>query len=353
MVVGNDARLPLPWLEQPLRLALQQQRAHALLVQAAQGVGALPYMLTLAQAWLCEADGQTRPCGVCGSCRLVQSGTHPDLHVLLPEALRASSGWVGAGEEDNTADSTKSRKKPSRQIRIDEVREAIDWIAQTSSRGRAKVLVLHPAEAMNPQAANALLKTLEEPPGQARLMLGTADAARLLPTLRSRCQRLRLAAPDADAAGAWLGQQGVADAEVLLAGAGGAPLDAQALAALGVDGAGWLALPRAVLEGQAGAFGGWPIPRVVDTLQKICHDAMVQGAGGTPRYFAPQALPAGADLAALANWARSLGRVARHDEHPWNDGLLIEALVCEGRACWQEATTRAAGTRKALATLAR
>jgi DNA polymerase III subunit delta' len=352
VVVGPDARLPLPWLEQPLCLALQQQRSHALLVQAAQGVGALPFMLTLAQAWLCEVAGDARPCGVCGSCRLVRSGTHPDLHVLLPEALRASSGWAGAGEDD-VGDGAKSRKKPSRQIKIDEVRAAIDWIVQTSSRGRAKVLVLHPAEAMNPQAANALLKTLEEPPGQARLLLGTADAAHLLPTLRSRCQRLRLVAPDADAACAWLVQQGVADAAVLLAGAGGAPLDAQALAALGIDGAGWLALPGAVLHGQAEAFSGWPIPRVVDTLQKICHDAMVQGAGGTPRYFTPQSLPAGASLAALGAWARSLGRVARHDEHPWNDGLLIEALVCEGRACWQEATTRAAGTRRALDTLAR
>jgi DNA polymerase-3 subunit delta' len=65
---------------------------------------------------------------------------------------------------------------------------------------------------------------------------------------------------------------------------------------------------------------------------------MVLGAGGTPRYFAPQALPAGASLSGLAAWARSLSRVARHDEHPWNDGLLVEALVCEGRACWQEAT---------------
>jgi DNA polymerase III subunit delta' len=352
MVVGTDGRLPLPWLEEPLRRALRQQRSHALLVQAAEGVGALQFEVTLAQAWLCEAADDARPCGMCGSCRLVQSRTHPDLHVLLPEALRMAIHWGGGGD-DETPDTGKANRRPSRQIRIDEVRAAIDWIVQTSSRGRAKVLVLHPAEAMNPQAANALLKTLEEPPGQARLLLGTTDAARLLPTLRSRCQRMRLGAPGVEAACTWLEQQGLDDAAALLAAAGGAPLDAQALAALGLGGAAWLSLPRAVAQGRAAPFAGWPVPRVVDTLQKICHDAMVQAAGGTPRYFGPDALPAGPDLAALVSWGRSLGRVARHDEHPWNDALLVEALVCEGRACWQEATSRTIDSRRPLDTLAR
>jgi DNA polymerase-3 subunit delta' len=155
------------------------------------------------------------------------------------------------------------------------------------------------------------------------------------------------------AACAWLEQQGLKDSAVLLAAAGGAPLDAQALAALGLDGAAWLSLPHALAQGRAGPFAGWPIPRVVDTLQKICHDAMVQTAGGTPRYFTADAIPAGASLAALTSWARSLGRVARHDEHPWNDALLVEALVCEGRACWQEATSRHVDSRRALATLGR
>ena len=351
MVVGPDGRLPLPWLQAPLRHALQQQRAHALLLQAAPGVGALEFMMSLAQAWLCEAADAAPPCGRCGSCRLLQSGTHPDLHRLLPEAQRAALGWAG-GDED-TGETGKNRKKPSRQIKIDEVRAAIDWVVQSSSRGRAKVLLLHPAEAMNLQAASALLKTLEEPPGQARLLLSTADEERLLPTVRSRCQRIRLAVPAPEQAGAWLVEQGVRDAPVLLAAAGGAPLAARDLAAAGVDADAWLALPRAVARGQAAALSGWPVPRAVDALQKLCHDAMAQAVGGAPRYFAPQSLPAGARLAPLCAWARSLSRVARHDEHPWNDGLLLEALVSEGRACWQEATTRGPRSAKALATLAR
>ncbi len=352
MVVGADGSLPLPWLQVPLRQALQQQRAHALLLQAEQGIGALEFLLTLAQAWLCESTDAAPPCGQCASCRLLQSGSHPDLHLLMPESLRGLYGGA-AQADDETADGAKARKKPSRQIRIDEVRAAIDWVVQSSSRGQAKVVLLHPAEAMNLQAASALLKTLEEPPGQARLLLSTADEARLLPTVRSRCQRIRLAGPPAEQATAWLEEQGVRDAPVLLAAAGGAPLAARELAAAGIDAAAWLDLPRAMARGQAAALAGWPVPRAVDALQKLCHDAQVVSVGGAPRYFAVQALPPGARPGPLIAWAKSLARVARHDEHPWNDGLLVEALVSEGRACWQEATTRGSRRGRALDTLAR
>ncbi len=352
MVVDGEGRLPLPWIGPPLQQALRQQRGHALLLLAPQGVGALEFMLTLAQAWLCESAEAAPPCGRCGSCRLLQSGSHPDLHLLLPEAMRPALGWA-ATTEDEPGEGAKGRRKPSRQIRIEEVRLAIDWVVQSSSRGRAKVLLLHPAEAMNLQSASALLKTLEEPPGRARVLLGAADEARLLPTVRSRCQRIRLAAPPAEVASAWLTEQGVSDAPVLLAAAGGAPLAARELAASGIDAAAWLAVPRAVARGQAAPLAGWPVPRAVDALQKLCHDALVQRAGGMPRYFAAQSLPAGADPGRLCAWAKTLSRAARHAEHPWNDALLIEALVGEGRACWQEATTRGLRGARALDTLAR
>jgi len=350
MVVGEDGRVPLPWLQVPLRDALAQQRSHALLVQAAPGFGALEFIATLAQAWLCEDTAGPRPCGRCGSCHLVRSRTHPDLRVLMPEALRVSLGWGDTGDE---GEGSRTKKKPSRQIRIDEVRSAIDWVVQSSSRGRAKVMLLHPAEAMNLQAASALLKTLEEPPGQARLLLSTRDAALLLPTLRSRCQHIALPKPDREDAILWLGEQGVADAPALLAAAGGAPLAALAMSAAGIDAAAWAALPRAVAHGRAASLAGWPVAQAVEVLHKLCHDAMVRAAGGQPRYFAPASLPDGADLGRLAAWARTLGRAARHDEHPWNEALLVEALVAEGRTCWQEATTRGPSARRPLGTLGR
>jgi DNA polymerase-3 subunit delta' len=326
VVVGEDGVLPLPWLRAPLDDALQRQRAHALLVHGAPGIGALEFALVLAQAWLCEAPGSAgaaRPCGRCPSCRLVQARSHPDLKLRMPEELALAIGWPVSVDE---------KRKPSRQIRIDEVRDATDWIVTTPARGRAKVLVLHPAEAMNFAAASALLKTLEEPPAGARLVLSAAEPASLMPTIRSRCQRLTLVAPSASVALAWLAGQGVADAAVLLAGAGGRVLDALALHREGLTAQVWAGLPASVASGQAGALAGWPVPRTLETLQKLCHDAMVAAVGGVPRFFPAAAVPASASLPALDLWQRSLQRVRRNADHPWSEPLLVDTLVAEGRA---------------------
>lgn len=354
MVAGSDGRLPLPWLEAPLREALQRQHGHALLVQAPEGVGTFEFMRTLAQAWLCEDAGGRRPCGRCAACRLVQGRSHPDLHLLVPEARRAALAAAdAAGDEEPTDAGRSGKRKPSRQIRIDEVRAAVDWIVHSSSRGRAKVVLLYPAEAMNLQAASALLKSLEEPPGRARWLLGTADAGRLLPTVRSRCLRIVLPQPEPSAARDWLAAQGVEGAEVLLAAAGGRPLEARDLAAAGVGADAWCALPGAVARGQAAVLAGWPVARIVDALLKLCHDAQVHAVGGRPRYFPAERLVSGASLERLAAWGRTLQRVARHDEHPWNESLMADALVAEGRGCWHIGTTSSAGAHTRLATLGR
>lgn len=325
MVVGEDGALPLPWLAGPLADTLARQQGHALLLHGAEGVGTLHFGLALAQAWLCEGEGPARPCGRCGSCRLVQSHLHPDLFVLLPEVQRQALGWPLATDRPED-----DKKKPSRQIRIDEVRQAVDWVTKTSSRGRGKVVLLHPAEAINLQSANALLKTLEEPPPGTRIVLGAADPAHLIATVRSRCQRVTLAAPSAAEAADWLRRRELPDAELLLAAAAGRPLEALALAEAGIDGRVWAALPRAVAAGEGAALQGWSVPRALDALQKLCHDAMARAAGGQPRYFPAEQVPAGASMAALAEWSRELARVARHDEHPWNEGLLLAALLAQG-----------------------
>ena len=338
MVVGDDGVLALPWLAAPLAQALETQRGHALLINGGDGDGVLPFALTLAQAWLCEADAAMRnrgpigpfspsspsgPCGRCGSCKLVQSHLHPDLQVLMPEVLRRQHDWLRVDDKAEGDD----KRKPSKQIRIDDVRSIIDWVFKTSGRGRGKVVVMHPAESLNTQSANALLKTLEEPPPGTRILLTAADPAVLLPTVRSRCQLLRLATPrNADAA-AWLAAQGVADAAVLLAACSGRPLDALALSQAGVQAEHWRALPARVARGQPGALQGWPLPRVLDALHKLCHDTMAVVTGATPRYFPDGSVRAGAALPALSAWSRELGRIARHDEHPWNEGLMLESLL--------------------------
>lgn len=336
-MVGADGLLPLPWLAESLKHILATQRAHALLLHGPQGIGQFELSLTLAQAWLCEAlphngPNMARPCGVCASCRLVQAHSHPDLLVLVPEALRESTGW-GAQADDASTDKV-SKAKPSKEIKVDAVRGAVGFSQSTASRGRGKVVLIHPAERMNAIAANSLLKTLEEPPGDARFILSCAAPEALLPTIRSRCQAVALELPASSVACEWLAQCGVVDPAVILAAAGGQPQLALEWTQQGIDAALWTRLPAMVQRGESAVFAAWPLPRLIDALQKLCHDVASVAAGAAPRYFPVASLAAvGArgEITALTNWMRELNRCARHAEHPWNAGLLAESLVQQGQ----------------------
>lgn len=343
------------WLDHPLARGLSM-RAHALLLHAPGALGQFDLALALSRAWLCETPSNGHACGQCTSCRLMDGRSHPDFHLLLPEALRLPLGWSRNDAEAADDGEGKSKAKPSRDIKIDALRAAIDWSQRTSARGGAKVLVIHPAEAMNQVTANALLKTLEEPPGRLRLLLTASDPEGLLPTVRSRCQRLPIETPSTADAIAWLAGQGVADAGLLLAAAGGQPQGALALHEEGIGGAAWSELPGAVRHDHTAALSAWPVPRVVEALHKLCHDLLCLSAGGTPRFFsaaalAPTTRPTLPSLAALAAWQAELLRAARHDEHPWHASLRTEALVAQAAALWQTARVAAPGRGGALATL--
>jgi DNA polymerase-3 subunit delta' len=333
---GADAGGPtddLPWLGRPLAQALATQRGHALLVQGPPGVGQFRFCVQLAQAWLCEATGRSpdQPaCGACASCHLFAVRAHPDLLVLLPEALQAALGW-GGDEETDARSEAKSKAKPSGEIKVDAVRRAVGFAQQTSARGRSKVVVLHPAEQMNAIAANTLLKTLEEPPGAARFILSTGAVDALLPTIRSRCQQLRLPLPPAAEVLPWLAARGLPSPQVLLGASGGQPLTALELAEGGLTAERWAQLPQQLAQGQAGALAQQPLPRVLDALSKLCHDAAVKALGGQPRYFPADAVPAGADPARLTAWAAALRRAQRHAEHPLALSLQLEALLIQAR----------------------
>ena len=331
-MVGADGALPLPWLAAALQEGLQR-RAHALLVHGPEGVGQFELAIALAQGWLCEAPAAvaTRPCSACAACRLVQAHTHPDLLVLLPEALREPLGWAPAGVEGEEGGDRAGKAKPSKEIKVEAVRAAVAFAQTTSARGRGKVLVLHPAERINAIASNTLLKTLEEPPGHARFVLSCGAPDQLMPTIRSRCQDLALLLPAQEEAVAWLKARGAAEPSVILAACGGRPLQALQWLEEGVDARLWARLPALLAQGEAAPFSTWPLARLVEALQKVCHDALCVASGAPPRYFPDGAMTPGADIAALTDWAQSLRRIARHDEHPWHPGLMVEALVDEAR----------------------
>lgn len=326
--VTDEGQLPLPWLRGVLAQALQLKRSHALLLHAGVPNGEFELAMTLAQAWLCEHPDRA-PCGRCTSCRLVRQRTHPDLRVVVPEAMRLEFEWL---TDDDPL--LKGSAKPSRELKVDQVREAIEWSQRSAGSDRGRALVLYPAQAMNMAAANALLKTLEEPPGALRIVMAGGDPERLLPTIRSRVQRLAVPSPDRASALAWLKQQGVDAGERALAVAGGSPLAARAMLDAGVSEADLDALPRAVARGDGQHLIGKPLPLVIDLLLRLSHDAMSQAVGAAPRFFDAAQMPPVAPLPALQTWREELLRAARHDEHPWNGPLLVEALVTNGARCW-------------------
>lgn len=194
-----------PWLAyaraQIATAAARARLPHALLIHAARGLGAERLARWIAAFVLCEARADA-PCRRCAACRLAAVGNHPDLT------------WV-------------TRAEDAKQLQIDQIRSLCDILALKSYRGGYKVAVIATADVMNANAANALLKTLEEPPPQSLLILCSARPSRLPPTVASRCQRLTIAAPPRQLALDWLsGQDSSADWSRILGFACRAPLRA-------------------------------------------------------------------------------------------------------------------------------
>ncbi len=318
-----------PWIAAQVK-ALAPGPGHALLLQGPSGLGQYTLGLALARAWLCEAPQAHGGCGECPSCHAIAVRTHADLCVLMPETAMMALGWPLFEKAQQEIDDKK--RKPSKEIRVDALRDAVEFAQRTSARGRGKVILVYPAERMNAIAANALLKTLEEPAGDVRFILASEAAHQLLPTIRSRCLTHTLAWPSADEALAWLSSELPADdAQVLLRAAGGRPEDALRWAQAGLTARQWRELPRALARGDGAGLADWAPAQAVDALQKVCHDLLALSAGGEPRFFAATDLPSPVPAAPLAAWWRELADALRTVEHPYNPGLMQEALVSRAR----------------------
>ena len=196
------------WLEAAmasLQKAHRTQRMpHALLIHDAPGAGGAWLASWVAQLMLCTSSAP-RPCGLCRTCAQVQQGRHPDL--------------IAIGLIDD-----------SQQIRIDQIRELAGELALTSHQGGYKVAILDPADALNPFAANALLKTLEEPTADTMLILVAVQPSRLPATIVSRCQRIRVSRPTREQSLTWLeANRGAGDWGAVLDVIGEAPFAAAGL----------------------------------------------------------------------------------------------------------------------------
>ena len=329
--MSTEALLMAPWIENQTRQLLTQ-RGHAWLLQGPSGLGQYGLALSLARAWLCESPSADGACGACGSCHAIDVRTHADLCVLMPETVMLELGWPLS--EKAQADIDDKKRKASKEIRVEAMREAVEFAQRTSARGRGKVALVFPAEDMNTITANALLKTLEEPAGDVRFVLATESAHQLLPTVRSRCIAHTMLWPAETDASAWLQAQGVQQDVIpdLLRLCGGRPEDAWLRVQSGASADEWARFPKALASGDQMALKEWSPQMLIDGAHKLCHDLMVQEAGAQPRFFSKASIK---DIRptrmALARWSTSLAQAMKTMDHPFNAGLMTESLVSQAQ----------------------
>lgn len=306
---------------------------NALLLQGRSGIGKLHLGSVLAQALLCDspvANGE--PCEQCGSCVWIKAGVHPDLRLLEPEAQAADTSGE-ATDQGKSAD-----KKSSQYITVAQVRELADFMNLTTHRNGLRIVLIHPAEAMNIHAANALLKTLEEPAAGTLFILVSHHPQRLLPTVRSRCQKINAPLPDRAAATLWLRQQGVADTEPCLAQSGFAPLAALQLSDEDYQ------INRRQFYAHFGSpdkldpisMADWGdklgLAWMLDWMQQWAHDLASTALAGRARYQAKPSpemihLAKNINLIELFKFQQELSSAQRTLQHPLNNRLLLEQLL--------------------------
>jgi DNA polymerase-3 subunit delta' len=174
-IIGQDSAID--WLKSAY---LADRLPHGLIFAGPTGVGKATTARALAALFLCERPRQAAACGQCESCRVFGAGNHPDYHVITKELIRYHD---------------KTGKSKGIDLSIHVIRpEVIDPAGRKAGMGRGKVFVIEQADLMNPQAQNALLKTLEEPAGRTIIILLTDQPGSLLATIRSRCQMVRFSA---------------------------------------------------------------------------------------------------------------------------------------------------------------
>lgn len=326
--------------------ARRSRLPHALLLTGQRGIGKFDLARRFAASLLCEQLTATQEaCGVCPACVWSAQGNHPDFRLLQPEAF---------DEEVSENSETTAKKKPSQQITIDQVRALDDFLHIGTHRRGARVVLVHPAEAMNRATANALLKSLEEPIQDTVFILVSSEPERLLPTIRSRCQVMPIPLPVAERAAAWLKGAGIADAPQWLALAGGSPLMAVELGSsdertlLDALVAELSRGKRLDLLAAAGALDKVvksekrpaALKRLVEWSQKWLLDLALVCEGQAPRYFITEVavfakLAAATRTENLLAFHRKTLEYRLHCEQPVNSRLFLEEFFMSYAAVFE------------------
>jgi DNA polymerase-3 subunit delta' len=325
--------------------ARRAQLPHALLLSGQRGIGKFELAQGFAESLLCEqptAFGEA--CTRCSACNWLSQGNHPDFRLLQPEAL---AEVASEGEEEGS-------KKGSQQITIGQVRALDDFLHIGTHRHGVRVVLIHPAEAMNRATANSLLKSLEEPLASTLFLLVSSEYQRLLPTIRSRCQSIAIPQPTTALATAWLNAKGVADAQRWLALAGGSPLLAAELGTSG-ENAVLDALVHQMARGKnlnpvaaAAAVdlilkakkGAAPLKGVIEWSQKWLLDLMLASQQMPPRFFVTQAkivqkLAESTDTRKLLAFYKKAIQYRAQCEQPLNSRLFLEEFFMSYAAIFQ------------------
>jgi DNA polymerase III subunit delta' len=329
----------LPWLRLPLDelLARRASLPHAMLIHGKQGIGKVEFARAIAQSLLCESPERGIACGVCNACGWYREGNHPDFRELVPENLSDDDGDTDASADASTATDGAKEKKKSKEIKIDQVRELAQFMTLSTHRDGFRVLIIYPAETMNLAAANSLLKTLEEPPPRTVILLVTDQMARLLATIRSRCQRILLASPTVEEAVKWLEGQNVLKPDTALAMAGGAPLDAIQFADRTYQ-TERQAFLNALTDAQsdyvaaAQSFEKSDLVNIVTWLQTWVADIVIAKLAGQIRHHVDHQkeitkIAARVELPKLFRYESALRQTRRSISHPLNARLLLEQLL--------------------------
>lgn len=323
-------------------IGLRTRLPHALLLKGPQGVGKFDFAMNLAQSLLCQfpaANGFA--CQNCPSCHWFQQETHPDFRLLQPDVLSAPD------------EEKEGSKKPARQISVDQIRELSNFSNLSAHQGGHRVVLIHPAEAMNANAANALLKTLEEPSANLLIILVSHKPQQLLPTILSRCLALAVPMPPPAVSAAWLEQQGIANPMMILAQAGFAPLQALRHSNENAEAGGYDRFLQEIKQpakldiyALAEQLQGTEPAQVIHWLQQWCYDLGSAKFAAKVRYSLNSVellnnLAGKIDAYNLMRFQKELAIARREALHPLNARLLYESIFLSYKQMMLSAPTNA------------